>query len=78
MLTFVNQAATVRQALLGNKTVLPPTWRLMTSDNGKPFYYNTQTKVTQWDPPVVLAAVLAPQTLGPVELVEDDDPEDGT
>lgn len=55
------QAAAMREALLGNKTVLPPTWRLMTSEDGKPFYYNVETKVTQWDPPLVMAPVHPPQ-----------------
>ncbi len=66
----------MRQALLGNKIVLPPTWRLMTSENGKPFYYNTQTKVTQWDPPMVLAAVIAPQPIGAIDDGDDDDLQD--
>jgi hypothetical protein len=51
----------MREALLGNKTVLPPAWRLMMSEDGKPFYYNVETKATQWDPPVVLTAVMPPQ-----------------
>ena len=57
------QAAAMREALLGNKTVLPPTWRLMTSEDGKPFYYNVETKATQWDPPLVLAPVFPSRPL---------------
>ena len=40
-------------ALAGNKAILPPHWRLEHDDQGNKFYYNTITRTSQWDPPVV-------------------------
>ncbi|EKX50122.1 hypothetical protein GUITHDRAFT_103936 [Guillardia theta CCMP2712] len=40
-------------ALAGNKAILPPHWRLEHDDKGNKFYYNTITRTSQWDPPVV-------------------------
>eukprot|EP00960_Hanusia_phi_P062372 765127-Hanusia_phi.AAC.2 len=39
--------------LAGNKAILPPHWRLEHDETGHKFYYNTITRTSQWDPPVV-------------------------
>ena len=53
--------------LMGNKTILPPNWKLYHSEEGDPFYYNISAETVQWDPPVVMMAGIVP------EVDEDDD-----
>jgi len=53
--------------MMGNKTVLPPNWKLYHSEEGDPFYYNITDDTVQWDPPVVMMAGVIP------EIEENDD-----
>lgn len=57
--------------LMGNKTILPPNWKLYHSEEGDPFYYNISADTVQWDPPVVMLAGITPE-------VEEDDGDEVT
>ena len=39
---------------------LPPGWKAYKTAEGRAYYYNTKTKVTQWTPPPSAAAAAAP------------------
>lgn len=47
--------------MMGNKTILPPNWKLYHSEEGEPFYYNILDDTVQWDPPVVMRAAVPPE-----------------
>jgi len=47
--------------MLGNKTILPPNWKLYHSEEGEPFYFNILDDTVQWDPPMVLKAAAVPE-----------------
>jgi hypothetical protein len=38
---------------VGDRYVLPPGWKQLAGDNGEPYFFNTATRQTQWDPPAV-------------------------
>lgn len=63
------QAASLRQNLVGNKTVLPPSWCVMETEEGIKYYWNVKTKVSQWDPPIVSVAIAAPDKSPPQDHV---------
>lgn len=37
----------------GDRYVLPPGWKQFANEDGEPYFYNTTTRKTQWEPPVV-------------------------
>lgn len=39
-----------------NLATLPPNWKATTAEDGSTYYYNTETRQTQWEPPVELVA----------------------
>ena len=44
---------------MSDTPTLPPGWRASKAPNGKTFYYNRETKETQWNPPAIDRAKLA-------------------
>ena len=41
-------------------TPLPPGWKEYKDGNGKSYFYNTQSKITQWERPIVVTTDLPP------------------
>uniref|UniRef100_A0A6U4N277 WW domain-containing protein n=1 Tax=Hemiselmis andersenii TaxID=464988 RepID=A0A6U4N277_HEMAN len=61
------------QPVPGNKTVLPPTWRVMEGDDGSIFYFNVETRKVQWDPPMVMSAVAPAEEVIEVQDLEEEE-----
>ena len=53
----VRMTATTKTA--SGKPILPPNWQAFQDDDGKTYYYNSQTGKTSWDPPALVAPVVA-------------------
>jgi hypothetical protein len=59
---------------VGDRYVLPPGWKQLAGDNGEPYFYNTVTRQTQWDPPAVSRSLPLPgqAVTGGATMGEDD------
>ena len=49
---------------VGDGYVLPPGWKQFAAEDGKPYFLNTATRKTQWDPPAVTRTPM-PRLRGP-------------
>jgi len=65
--------ATKASASPSGQLVLPPNWRQEVDEDGTPFYFNTQTKKTQWDPPAISLPTSAAVAAVGQHLPSDDD-----